>query len=269
MNPNQPPQGPPGQPPRPVQPGQMQPGQMQPGQMHPGQPHPGQPGAPQVEPEHAPVESLPYGQQLVDRGPTGPTKERTKSRLKLPGLVSVIYSSIYALILTAGIASSIFSFLAIGNALEATRTSGPSGGKTESGARAKMLAQERKKEEERREAEYQSARQALFANFGMGLVVICFALTGQVAGIVSGVNMLTLKSYRWAFRANIFSAIPFISTFTLVLFILVAERDILGGLIFLIFMIVYIVADAGRFFLSLFSMISLLSGYSRKFFDIK
>lgn len=235
----------------------------------PAGPAPGDTGGPDEVPHVANPQALPYGQHLIDRGPKGPTKESTKKRLGFPATLSIILSSIYAAILAGGVVLAVLGFIAAANVIEMERNTG-SGGITGKGARAQKLAADRKKEAERKEQEYQSARRALFASFGIGLVMSFTALTGQLAGIVSGLNMVKLQSYRWAFWANLFAAIPFVSTYYLILYLVADEADKVGGAVIIImFIIVYGLFDLARMGMSFFCFLALLGKSVRKFFEIR
>ena len=237
---------------------------MQPGQV-PGQ----DPFQPQIPVQSDPT-ALGYGQNFLDHGPTGPTKESVGARLSFPGSSSIIFSSIYMALLSAGIGWMVTSFITTANDLEVTRAASAVGGVEGRGAKARKNKMNAKRQREYQEEVYQYSRRILFTSFGIGLVLVFTALTGQCAGVVSGRHMVGLRSYRWAFWCNIFAAFPFLSTFYLITLLATEDLSIVGGgTTIVLSLILYGILDGIRFILSLWCLLMLLGGSTRKFFSIK
>ena len=250
----------PGQnPPRPSQ--NPRPSQPQPAGVHSpvGQPEvPGQnPDVPQP---------LPYGQHLLPKGPTGPSRQSIKSSLGVPGMMSIIYSSLYGVILVAGIGLLVLMFIGGAAVLEQQKNVGPrsSGSK---GAAAKQKQKMRAKEKEAIEQEYEKNRTLLFMGFGILSFATFCGLTGQVAGIVAGYNMSRLISYKWAFIGSMFAAFPFCTLFYLILYLVDLSAGGFGATI--IFVIGYGVADTIRFLLSFWNVLMLWPATTKAAFDVR
>ena len=287
---SQSPQQPGGKPPagRPPQnrPPQGQPPQGRPPQGHPPQGQPANPaaappgyGAPagyggqdpaylnqlaqnsaaEAEPAGPITQPVPYGQELVAKGPTGPSKEDIRRRLKPAATISTIFSGLYMLILFGALAMMFLNFITVSSSLDLDDSGGAKSSKK--GAAAK--ADEKRKAEEQL-AKKQQDRARIFFIFGGSIVALLFGMTGQVAGLVGSWNMSNLKSLKWSWRGMIFAMIPWASTLYMVMWWF--GSDLIP--ILLLMFVAFAVGDFLRMLISLYGIIALARHGMKKMFSL-
>jgi hypothetical protein len=157
-------------------------------------------------------------------------------------------------------------FIAGAAVIEQEKNAGPrtSAGR---GAAGKQKAKMRAKEKEEIEQRYEQNRTLLFMGFGILTFATLCGLTGQVAGIVAGYNMIRLSSYKWALLGSIFAAFPFCTLFYLILLLVGLSAGGFGAT--LVFVIGYGVADGIRFLLSFWNVLMLWSATTKVAFDVR
>jgi len=232
----------------------------------PSQQQPGPAAGGQGQEAMAPMpQPVPYGQHLLDKGPQGPTKEQVQKKLKPAAFISILYSSIYMAVLFGALGIMILGFITASGAIEIKRDTAGGALIKGSSAAAKQKAREQKEIKEAAEVQFQKDRARLFFVFGASIIALFTGMTTQASGIVAGVNMAKLKSYRWGWRGMAFTMLPICSTMFLVLFFIGA--DIIPML--LLMAIGFGAADFVRMLIGLFGILSMMGQATRKMFAFR